>query len=331
MATYNKEIKKAAMIKTGYSSKKTIINSAFSKNKENAATIKKSRSHMKADMAKVIVKVELYHKVYKDLEVIISGVNKTNGKLRIKKIIDDVINKHIPSSMINKFSSIKKKLDELSKLTDLDIYNLKEKIIVAAKNNIYNNIMEKAEKIYKTNFFRIAKSDVKQPLSPGDIAKVLRNKDSVKNLNSFTSKLESAANIVNKLDRVIAISNTAIKVFDSYAEGKKLLDQSNNLQTSKDYKEYYYKVAQEASKMASTLKSFSSKLPLGMRDYYEFIFTVAENTDKMAKVVYDYTTKLETVMAELDKVSNNIGINHASELQKDTRKNKQAPGEWIFN
>ena len=308
MCAYSKEIKKAAMRKTKYSNKKIEINNAFDKNKEDASKFKKgSRYTNKNNIAKVIVKVELYHKVYKDLEVIISGVNRTNGKLRIKKIIDDVINKHIPSSMIRKFSRIKEELENLSKRTDIDIYDLKKQIIDAAKNKIYNNIMEKAERIYEDTFFPAGKSYINKPLPKGKIAELLRNKNSVKNLNSFTSKLDSAAKVMKKIDRVIEISNTAIKVFDCYSRGEDLRDQSNNLQTSNDYKEYYYKVAQEASKMASVLKSFSSKLPMGMRDYYEFIFTVAENTDKMAKVVYDYTTKIEKAMEEAFKDSQTLG------------------------
>ncbi len=190
-----------------------------------------------------------------------------------------------------KFSSIKKDLEQLSKLADLDIYKVKEKIIVAAKNKIYNNIMDEAEKIYKNIYFHAGNSYIKRAYPKGKIANWLRNKNSIDKLKSFTRKLTTVSKVIDKVDKVIKMSDRAIKVFDSYSQGEGLLQEQDRLKTSKDYKEYYYKVAQEASKIASDLKSFSNRLPMGMRDYYEFIFTVAENTDKMAKVVYDYTTK----------------------------------------
>jgi len=186
-------------------------------------------------------------------------------------------------------------------MADIDIYKLKDKIVLDAKNRIYNDIMNKAERIYDRAFLPIKKYRIKKGLSQGDIAKWLRKKDSTKRLKSFTDKLTSASHVIKQIDKVIKRTEKVIKVFDSYAEGEELLNQSNNLTTSKHYKEYYYKVAQKASQMATVLKSFSSKLPPGMRDYYEFIFTVAENTDKMAKVVYDYTGRLEKAIAELDK------------------------------
>ena len=186
-------------------------------------------------------------------------------------------------------------------MADIDIYKLKDKIVLDAKNRIYNDIMNKAERIYDRAFLPIKKYRIKKGLSQGDIAKWLRKKDSAKRLKSFTDKLTSASHVINEASKVIKRTEKVIKVFNSYAEGTKLLNQSNNLTTSKHYKEYYYKVAQKASQMATVLKSFSSKLPPGMRDYYEFIFTVAENTDKMAKVVYDYTGRLEKAIAELDK------------------------------
>ena len=260
-------------------------------------------------MAEVIDNVELYHKIYKDLEIIISGINRSNGKLRIPQI-KDIINKHIPANVMNKLSSIKEVKDSLAKLAemaDIDIYKAKDKIIVAAKNRIYNDIMDKAAKIYKKVYFHAGNSYIKRPLSETDIANLLRKKDSLEKLKLFGKKLDTVAKVFNKVDEVIKMSDRAIKILDIYSEGGKVLEQSNRLNTSKDFKNYYYKVAQEASKTASILKSFSSKLPPGMRDYYEFIFTVAENTDKMAKVVYDYTSKLENAMKELDKVTKRTG------------------------
>ena len=307
MNKYNKKVKKAAMKKTCYSSVKTKITKELTANKKKVVAIKNSQNEIKNNMAKCIVKVELYHNVYKDLEFIISGINKTNAKLRVKKIIDDVIDKHIPSNMKAKFSNIKKDLEELLNASKLDVSEVKNKILVAAKNRIYNNILAQAEELYKKAYFRVGKSYFKRAFTTGEIAKWLRNKNSIVKLESFTNKLTVASNVINKVDKVVKMSARAVKVFDSYSKGDGLLQEQDRLKTSKDYKEYYYKVAQEASKMASILKSFSSKLPMGMRDYYEFIFTVAENTDKMAKVVYDYTTKLESAMAELDKESSNFG------------------------
>ena len=87
--------------------------------------------------------------------------------------------------------------------------------------------------------------------------------------------------------------------------------------------------------MASVLKSFSSKLPPGMRDYYEFIFTIAENTNKMAKVVYDYTGRLEKTMEELDKdVSKNqdsrgVQAGDYSKLKATKKTNAATAGQQV--
>lgn len=266
-------------------------------------------------MAKAIERVELYHKIYKDLEFIVSGVNRTNGKVRIKKIITDIIDKRISDSMKAKLSSIKEikeSLEKLAKMADIDIYKAKDKIIVVYKNKMYNDIMKKAEKIYKKVYFHAGNSYIKKALSETDIANLLRNKDSLKKLKLFEKKLDTVAKVFKKVDKVISMSNRAIKILDIYTQGGELLD--SKLNTSEDFKNYYYKVVQEASKTASILKSFSSKLPPGMRDYYEFIFTVAENTDKMTKVVYDYTTRLEQAMKEAykdsQKTGNLIGDHH---------------------
>ncbi len=88
MNKYDKKVKKAAMKKTGYSNERAKISRNLTNNKKNVAELKKGRDRIKNNMAEFIVKAELYHKVYKDLEFIISGVNRTNGKLRIKKIIN---------------------------------------------------------------------------------------------------------------------------------------------------------------------------------------------------------------------------------------------------
>ena len=298
-------IRQAAMKKIKYADKKKNISDAFSNNKEFISDLKKdSRCINKSNMAKVIMKVELYHKVYKDLELIVSGINRTNGKLRIKKMIKDVIDKQLSDhaeSLISRINEIKESLEKLGEMADIDIYKAKDKIVVAAKNRIYNDIMEKAEMIYDRTFFPAGNSRIKKAMSKGGIGSWLRNKNSARRLKSFTDKLTSASYVINETFKVVKRTKKVIKVLDSYAEGKDLLNQSNNLTSPKHYKEYYYKVAQKASKMASVFKSLSGKLPPGMREYYEFIFTVAENTDKMAKVVYDYTGRLENAMAEIDK------------------------------
>lgn len=309
MNDYKGNIKKAALSKTKYSEKKSAITKSINSNKEKSTELKKIRTLEKNNMAEVIQNVESYHKIYTDLEVIISGINRTNGKFRIPKI-KDVINKHIPANVRNKLLSIKELKDSLAKLAemaDIDIYKAKDKIIVAAKNKIYNDILDKAAKIYKKVYFHAGNSYIKRALSETEIAKLLRKEDSLEKLKLFEKKLDTVAKVFSKVDKVINMSDRAIKILDIYAGGGRLLDQSNRLNTSEDFKNYYYKVAQEASQTASILKSFSSKLPPGMRDYYEFIFTVAESTDKMAKVVYDYTTKLENAMKELDKDSKSMG------------------------
>ena len=315
-----KAIRQAAMKKIGYATKKKNLVDAFSNNKESIGDlIRNSRLINKNNMDKVIESVELYHKVYNDLEIIVSGINRSNGKASIKKIIKNVIDKHLSDrlgSQISRIDDIKKELEDLGRMADIDIYKIKDKIVLDAKNRIYNDIMDKAEWIYNSAFIPIRKSrmkkglsetEIKKALSKTDIENWLRKKDSVKSLRSFTDKLTSAAHVINEVSKVIKRTEKVIKVFDSYAEGIDLINQSNNLTKPEHYKEYYYKVAQKASKMASVFKSLSDKLPPGMRAYYEFIFTVAENTDKMAKVVYDYTGKIETAIKELDKVSNNFG------------------------
>ena len=203
--------------------------------------------------------------------------------------------------MRSNFSSLKSKFEELLKASKLDVSKIKNVILVEAKNRIYNNVLDEAKKIYDNVYFNIDHLKIKGTFTTGEIAKWLRERNSIDRLKSFEKKLSVAGNVINKLDKVINMSEKAIKVFDLYSQGSGLIQQQSKLKTSKDYKEYYYKVAQEASKVASELKSFSSKLPAGMRDYYEFIFTVAENTDKMAKVVYDYTTRLEKEMEIIDK------------------------------
>ena len=336
-------IRKAAMQKIGYGTKKKNLVDAFSSNKNNIRDLIKNSSLInKSNMNKVIKDVELYHKVYKDLETIISGIDRSNGKASIKKIIKNVIDKHLANrleSVVSRIGDIKEELENLAKMSDIDIYKIKDKIVLDAKKRIYNDIMDKAEWIYNSAFIPIRKSrmkkglsetEIKKALSETDIENWLRKKDSAKKLRSFTTKLTSVAHVINEVSKVIKRTEKVIKVFDSYQEGIDLINQSNNLTKPEHYKEYYYKVAQKASKMASVFKSLSDKLPPGMRAYYEFIFTVAENTDKMAKVVYDYTGRLETAIKELDKVSNNFGINHYSKPQKDTRKKKDAPGKWIF-
>ena len=301
------ELRKSAMKKIRYADKKKNIGDACSNNKKFIRDlIKDSRFINRSNMVKVIEKVELYHKVYNDLEIIVSGINRSNGKIRIKKMIKDVIDKHLSDhakSIISRIDEVKETLEKLGEMSDIDIYKIKDKIVVGAKNRIYNDIMNKAEIIYNNTFFDAGNSRIKKALSETEIANWLRKKDSAKSLRSFTDKLTSATHVISEVSKVIKRTEKVIKVFDSYVEGKDLLNQSNNLTSPKDYKEYYYKVAQKASKMASVFKSLSDKLPRGMREYYEFIFTVAENTDKMAKVVYDYTTKLETVMAEIDKAT----------------------------
>jgi uncharacterized protein YoxC len=253
-------------------------------------------------------------------------------------MIKDVIDKHLSDhaeSIISRIDEIKKTLEKLGEMADIDIYKVKDKIVVAAKNRIYNDIMDKAERIYDSTFFAAGNSRIKRALSETDIANWLRKKDSAKSLRSFTDKLTSASYVIDEVSKVIKRTEKVIKVLDSYAAGKELLNQSNNLTSPKHYKEYYYNVAQKASKMASVFKSLSDKLPRGMREYYEFIFTVAEGTDKMAKVVYDYTTKLENAMKELDKdVSRNqesksVKAGDYSNLKENKNTNAATAGELV--
>ena len=343
-----KAIRKAAMKKIGYGTKKKNLGDAFSNNKNNIRDlIKNSRLINKSNMDKVLVSVDLYHKVYKDLETIISGIDRSNGKASIKKIIKNVIEKHLSDrlgSVVSRIDDIKEELEDLGKKADIDIYKLKDKIILDAKNRIYNDIMDKAEWIYNSAFIPIRKSrlkkgssetEIKKALSKTDIENWLRKKDSAKKLRSFTTKLTSAAKVINEVSKVIKRTEKVIKVFDSYAEGIDLINQSNNLTKPEDYKEYYYKVAQKASKMASAFKSLSDKLPPGMRAYYEFIFTVAENTDKMAKVVYDYTGRLETAIKQLEKdvrksqESRKVQAGDYSNLKENKNTNAATAGELV--
>jgi uncharacterized protein YoxC len=253
-------------------------------------------------------------------------------------MIKDVIDKHLSEhaeSIISRIDEVKETLEKLGEMADIDIYKIKDKIVVGAKNRIYNDIMNKAERIYDRTFFDAGNSRIKKALSETDIANWLRKKDSAKKLRSFTDKLTSASYVIGEVSKVIKRTEKVIKVFDSYVEGKDLLNQSNNLTKPAHYKEYYYKVAQKASKMASVFKSLSDKLPRGMREYYEFIFTIAENTDKMAKIVYDYTTKLENAMKELDKdvnrnqESKSVKAGDYSNLKENKSTNAATAGELV--
>jgi hypothetical protein len=81
-------IRQAAMKRIKYSDKKKNIGDAFSANKKFIGDLIKDSLYInKSNMAKVIKDVELYHKVYKDLEVIVSRIDETNGKVSIKKMI----------------------------------------------------------------------------------------------------------------------------------------------------------------------------------------------------------------------------------------------------
>ena len=72
----------------------------------------------------------------------------------------------------------------------------------------------------------------------------------------------------------------------------------------------------------------TSILPRGASDYCDFIFTAAKNCLEAVDIVSKHTKKVLKWCEELDKVSNNLGINHAAELQKNSREG--SPGKWIF-
>jgi hypothetical protein len=293
-----------------YSHEKTEIRRSLNKNQKDIDDLKRNRNHISNNTARFIVHAELYYNAYRDLELIISGVNKTNVNKRLNMIVDKIINQLIPSNMRYKFSSVKRELEQLSKSSGLDASKIKDKILTAVKNKIYNDILAEAEKMYKSTFFKIGNSHIKRAYSTGELAKWLRNKDSISKFKEFANKLSAASDIVDKLGNVINRSKQAIMVVEYYSQGKKLLRRQSKLKTSQDYREYYYKVAQEAARVAKGLKSLSGKLPVGMRDYYEFIFSVAENVDKMAKGVYNYASSLEK---------------GSEELVKDVRKTQESP------
>jgi GTPase Era involved in 16S rRNA processing len=167
--------------------------------------------------------------------------------------------------------------------------------------------MDEAERLYNSVYFKTGLCHINKAYSKGEIAKFLRQRDSTTKLKAFAQKVEKAGTIIKIVKDVQDKVGLALKAFDCYSRGKDLNQQQKDLKTAQDYKEYYYKIAKEASAMASELKKFSDKLPPGMRDYYEFIFTVAENTDKMAKVVYDYVEKLEKAMTECDRELKKMG------------------------
>ena len=301
MYHYSKRIKVKAMAKTNYSTVRSKLTGDIGNSKNNLKKLKINQENLKKSTNELIVVADKYYTIGKEFETIISGLNRTNLQLRIKLVIDRIINRHVPSNIRSKFASLKKNLEQFSKMTGLDISKVKNKIVADAKIKIDNEILDEAERMYNKLYMNAGFNKIKHAYSKNEIAKWLRKNKSSEHIKSFVNKLNVAKTIVEKLEKVIKVTDSAVSIFDCYSKGKDLLNEQSQLKTAQDYNEYYYKIAQKASAMASELKKLSGKLPPGMRDYYEFIFTVAENTDKMAKVVYKYVEDLEKAMKECDR------------------------------
>lgn len=301
MDKYSEEVKKAAMAKMDFAAQKSQMVKQLTENKRRVAELRKSHSHIKSNAAKFVVYSKAYYDVFTMLENVISRITKTNLKQSIKEIINKIINQYVPSDLRYRFTSIKRDLEKLLKSSDVDVSKVKNVILDAAKKKIYNDILDEAEKIYKRTFFNTGHAHIKHAYSRNEIAKWLRNRNSNKNFKLFMDKLALVDSAIKKFEKVVNLTDHAIKVFDYYSSGNALLQQQSQMKTAREYKDYYYNVALEASKFAADLKNFSSCLPIGMRDYFEYIFTVAEQTGAMAKVVYGYVTRWDVEMANIDK------------------------------
>ena len=107
-------------------------------------------------------------------------------------------------------------------------------ILDAVKKKIYNDILDEAERIYKRAFFNTGRAHIKHACSHNDIAKWLRNRNSSKTLKAFMDKLVLVDAAIKKLDKVVKLTENAIKVFDCYSSGKALLHQQSQMKTARE-------------------------------------------------------------------------------------------------
>lgn len=77
-------------------------------------------------MKAFIEKAKAFCKLYKESEFVISGINRTNYKQRVYRIIDEILGKYIPEDMRQDFSDIKQELAGLLKLSKMMYRNLKK-------------------------------------------------------------------------------------------------------------------------------------------------------------------------------------------------------------
>ena len=140
----------------------------------------------------------------------------------------------------------------------------------------------------------------------------------------FRTALKPVANVI----KVYTLICNTKELLKKSSEVHDLYQAQKNLKTAESYRRYYKKAGKLFGDAVSVMGVVTSILPRGASDYCDFIFTAAKNCLKAVDIVSKHTVNILKWCEELDKVRNNFGINHAAELQKNSRKG--SPGKWIF-
>jgi hypothetical protein len=186
-----------------------------------------------------------------------------------------------------------------------------------------------------TEFGKQKDAKVKGKYSIDKIEAFIDDKYSKKGLRGILRKVEKAHKIFRSALKPVA---NVIKAYTLICNTKELLKKSSevhdlyqaqkSLKTAESYRRYYKDAGKLFSNAVSVMGVVTSILPRGASDYCDFIFTAAKNCLEAVDIVSKHTKKILKWCEELDKVSNNFGINHAAELQKDSC--EVSPGKWIF-
>lgn len=213
----------------------------------------------------------------------------------------------------------------------------------AAERYLKKNNRKKAIFAYKTFFFNMVSPEfgkqknakIKGKFSIDQIEAFLDNKDSEKGLRGMLKKVKKTHKIFRTALKPVA---NVIKVYTLMCNTKELLKKSSevhdlyqaqkNLKTAESYRRYYEKAGKLFGDAVSVMGVVTSILPRGASDYCDFIFTAAKNCLEAVDIVSKHTKKILKLCTEIDELMDNFGINHAAELQKNSRKG--SPGKWIF-
>lgn len=221
-------------------------------------------------------------------------------------------------------SSLQKQKEVLEDLKKTEkTYKLILKFLEKAKMQRNDAIYKEAEKIFDKKFLKLKHSSLKRALSQREIRKILAKR------SKLNKTIDSMKAINKKLTKAVKIADAATKACELFYALKNLVGRNpedENKDKLTKAREQLLEDYEDMKKLTTVLKSIANKAPFCIGDYMCLVLDVFNNAEGAIMIFKDRAEKLQK---ETERIkSDNLGKNHASEVQKNTHKGD--PGEWIF-